>query len=113
MASTYVDKIAEQTERFAGYLHNNGPREMFTQLERFARRDPTLFLGSAFTLGLVAARFLKSSGHAGRESSFMGAQSSSTQDRMGRDGANATGSSGQPSRSGSTQRIIPREASRL
>jgi hypothetical protein len=60
--STYIEKIANQTERFARYVNSSDPRQMFAQLERFARRDPVLFLGGAFTLGLVTARFLKSSG---------------------------------------------------
>jgi hypothetical protein len=34
---------------------------MIQEVERFARRQPALFLGGAFTLGLIAARFLKSS----------------------------------------------------
>jgi hypothetical protein len=32
-------------------------------VEDFARRNPAVFLGGAFALGLVGARFIKSSGH--------------------------------------------------
>ena len=39
-------------------------------MEHFARRQPVLFVGGAFTLGLLAARFLKSSGQ--RSSSRQG-----------------------------------------
>jgi len=34
---------------------------MLYEIERYARRNPTAFIGGAFTLGLLAGRFLKSS----------------------------------------------------
>jgi hypothetical protein len=34
---------------------------MASDVKRFAQRQPALFLGGAFTAGLMAARFLKSS----------------------------------------------------
>ena len=34
---------------------------MVTQVEQYARRQPAIFLGGAFALGLLGARFLKSS----------------------------------------------------
>ena len=57
----YSDTLAKQIEKFSGYLENKDVREMLTDLERFARRNPAIFLGGAFALGLLAARFLKSS----------------------------------------------------
>jgi hypothetical protein len=60
--SSYVERIASQTEKVAQYLNSNSPQQMLAGVERFARRDPILFLGGSFTLGLLAARFLKSSG---------------------------------------------------
>jgi hypothetical protein len=36
--------------------------DLLREAEEFARRDPALFLGVAFTLGVLGARFLKSSG---------------------------------------------------
>lgn len=60
----YVDRAAEQLEQFAGYLGRRDLRELVRDAEQFARREPALFLGGAFTLGLFAARFLKSSGQA-------------------------------------------------
>jgi hypothetical protein len=35
---------------------------MVGEVERFARRQPTLFLGIAVAVGFLAVRFLKSSG---------------------------------------------------
>lgn len=57
-----ADQAANQVQRFAGYLKNHDVREIVGDVEDWARRDPMLALGGAFVLGLVAARFLKSSG---------------------------------------------------
>jgi hypothetical protein len=58
----YADKAAEQVERFSGYLRQKDVDQLIREAEGFARRQPTVFLGGAFALGLLAARFLKSSG---------------------------------------------------
>lgn len=58
----YADKAAEQVERFSGYLRQKDVDQLIREAEGFARRQPTAFLGGAFALGLLAARFLKSSG---------------------------------------------------
>lgn len=57
----YVDNIAGQVERVASYIQNRDVGQLVNEVERFARRQPVLFLSSAFTLGLLGARFLKSS----------------------------------------------------
>lgn len=56
----YMGKAGDQVERFASFLQNTDPKQMMTQTEAFARRQPALFLGGAFALGVIAARFLKS-----------------------------------------------------
>ena len=58
-ATQYLSKAGEQVQRFADYLQNTEPRELVANTESFARRQPALFLGSAFALGVLAARFLK------------------------------------------------------
>jgi len=60
----YVERAAGQVEHFAGYLSKRDIRGLAQDTEQFARREPALFLGGAFALGLFAARFLKSSGQA-------------------------------------------------
>ncbi len=50
---------AEQTERLAGYLRTTDSREIIGNVEQMARRQPLLFLGGAFALGLIASRFMK------------------------------------------------------
>ncbi len=57
----YVDRAAEQVERFSGFLQNRDVNQIVGDVERYARRNPTVFVGGAFALGLLAARFLKSS----------------------------------------------------
>jgi len=65
----YVDRAADQVENLSSYLNNRSVTELVGDVERFARREPTLFLGGAFLLGLVGARFLKSSGQSSQVSS--------------------------------------------
>jgi len=60
----YVDRAAEQLDQFTGYLQSRDMRQIVGDVEAFARREPALFLGGAFVLGLLGARFLKSSSQA-------------------------------------------------
>jgi hypothetical protein len=53
---------AEQAERLAAYMERTDATEMVHAVEDAARRQPLLFLGGAFALGLVAARILKAGG---------------------------------------------------
>jgi hypothetical protein len=50
---------ADQTEQFARYLHETDARQLIATVEDAARRQPLLFLGGAFLLGVAASRFLK------------------------------------------------------
>lgn len=56
----YADKAAERVEQFSGQLRGKDVQEIVRDVERYARRQPALFLGGAFVLGLLGARFLKS-----------------------------------------------------
>ncbi len=56
----YVASAANQVERFSDYLRSTNTRELVGGVERFARQQPALFVGGAFVLGLIGARFLKS-----------------------------------------------------
>jgi len=60
--SQFAESAAEMVERFSGYLREHEVEDMVGEVESFARRQPAVFLGTAFALGFVAARFLKSSG---------------------------------------------------
>lgn len=57
----FVDRAAQQVQRAADFLENTEVDEMIERVETMARRQPALFLGGAFLLGIVGARFLKSS----------------------------------------------------
>lgn len=61
MLSPYVEKAAEKLETASQFLRTANLKDIQGTLETFARRDPLLFLGGAFAVGVVAARFLKSS----------------------------------------------------
>jgi hypothetical protein len=58
----YVEQAADRLEQFSHYLGEHDLRELARDAEQFARREPALFLGGAFAIGMLAARFLKSSG---------------------------------------------------
>jgi len=57
----YVDKAAIQIDRFATRLRERDVQDIVHDAERFARARPAVFVGAAFTVGVLAARFLKSS----------------------------------------------------
>ena len=59
----YTDRVAEQVEKVSGYLEGKGLRDVLDDVSAFAKRQPGLFVGGALVAGLVAARFLRSSGH--------------------------------------------------
>ncbi|HYP42037.1 MAG TPA: hypothetical protein VEX13_16905 [Chloroflexia bacterium] len=68
----YADMAAERVEQFSNYLQSRDLREIVVEVEHFARRQPILFLAGAFTLGVLGARFLKSSGQQAQQGSFTG-----------------------------------------
>jgi hypothetical protein len=57
----YVEQTVDGIERFADRLKEKDVNELVGDAQRFARRNPAAFVGAAFGVGLVAARFLKSS----------------------------------------------------
>jgi len=57
----FIDTAAERVERLSGFLQGRDVQQIVGEVERYARRNPALFLGGAFALGLLGARFLKSS----------------------------------------------------
>jgi hypothetical protein len=57
----YVDEAAAQLERFSNALREKHVGELLDDAQRFARRNPALFIGGAFAVGLLSARFFKSS----------------------------------------------------
>jgi len=58
-----ADQAADQIERLADYVQSRNLGDLVREVERFARREPAIFLGASFAVGLLGGRFLKSSGH--------------------------------------------------
>jgi len=56
-----TDTVARQVAQVADYLSNKDARATRQDLENLARRQPGLMIGGALILGLIGARFLKSS----------------------------------------------------
>jgi len=59
-SSQYAQTAANKLEQVADYFNNRDLRAIGRDVENYARRNPAVFVGAAFALGLVAARFLKS-----------------------------------------------------
>jgi len=56
----YADTAAQKLEQVARYFERTDVKGMARDIEGFARRNPAIFLGGAFALGMLAARFIKS-----------------------------------------------------
>ena len=57
----YAESLAHQIDRAAGFLKDNDLDALTARLASIARSEPVLFVGGAFVLGILVARFLKSS----------------------------------------------------
>lgn len=62
VTAIYGNTIADKIEQVSKYVDKKDLGEMLSDAEKFAHRNPTLFVGGAFALGFLAARFLKSGG---------------------------------------------------
>jgi len=93
-----TETVARQVDQVANYLRNKDARAMRADLENLARRQPAIVLGGALVLGLIGARFLKSSRRDGR---IRGLQTSGPERRIG------NGSYNQFSEESETQRHMP------
>ena len=67
IAGPYVEKAASMLDRLSGSVRDASMSDAVRATERFARREPLLFLGGAFIAGILAARFLKSSERSGTD----------------------------------------------
>lgn len=60
-AANLVGQAADRLDRVARYLQDTELDDVVRKTETWARQNPALFVGSAFVVGLLGARFLKSS----------------------------------------------------
>jgi len=77
-AGPYVKKAADALEHISHSVRTASFGTIVEKTENFARRDPLLFIGGAFTLGLLAARFLKSSSGESQSQSSMSTTSTTS-----------------------------------
>lgn len=59
--ASYVGDLTHQVERSTGYLRNNDFGGMMRDMERLARNNTGVFLGSTFVAGMAMGRFLRAS----------------------------------------------------
>jgi hypothetical protein len=59
--SELTNTAARKIDSAANYFESHDLNAMYRDMESLARRNPALFLGGAFALGFLAARFFKSS----------------------------------------------------
>lgn len=57
----YVERAADQLDRFSDRLEDKDVGDLYRDAQAMARRRPMMFIGTAFAIGLVGARFFKSS----------------------------------------------------
>jgi len=68
----YIEQAADQIDQFSERLRNKDVSELVNDAQQLARKQPALFIGGAFALGLIGARFFKSSAQANGGSSRRG-----------------------------------------
>jgi hypothetical protein len=59
--ATYLDQAADQVEQIGSMLDNQEYGQLISTVQGFARRQPVLFFAAAVAVGVVGARFLRSS----------------------------------------------------
>jgi uncharacterized phage infection (PIP) family protein YhgE len=59
-AAHYIRQASDQVTGFADSLRQRDLRELASDVQDFARKQPTLFFGGAVILGFAALRFFKS-----------------------------------------------------
>jgi len=78
-----TETFARQVDQVATYLRNKDARAMRADVENLARRQPAIVVGGALMLGLIGARFLKSSQ---RDRRIRGSQTYGSEQRLGKGG---------------------------
>jgi len=63
-----IEQAADRIDGFSQYLREQDLQDMIDAAQNWARRNPVLFLGGSFVLGLVIARLVKSTSQAYNES---------------------------------------------
>jgi len=94
MLAGYVDRGAEQVERIGGHMRQRDAKELLAEVEWFARRQPMAFAAGSFALGMLAVRFLRSSGQQAQQGATPSGATSSTNSYANRSPGSSSGSQG-------------------
>jgi hypothetical protein len=94
-----ADTAADKADDLARYLRETDAREMISNVEDMARRQPLVFVGGAFVLGFVTARFIKAAGGSGDSNAQQSVGSGNGSGRM-RSGVTSLGTHSTTGRSG-------------
>jgi hypothetical protein len=82
----FASGAADQAEAIARYLRETDVRQLVGSVEDFARRQPLLYLGGAFLVGVAASRFIKAAApnpsHAGQQAGFRSGNGTGTGRRV-------------------------------
>jgi hypothetical protein len=83
----YAERAGREMQRFSDYLQRTDVHALMDRAEDVARRQPALFLGGMFALGVIGARFLRSSQRAQRPTYEQGSSAfnKATAERYGPD----------------------------
>jgi hypothetical protein len=96
IAADYSETAAQKLRSAADYFNSHDVETMYRDVEGLTRRNPAVFVGGAFALGFLAARFLKSTsprgnGGYGRSNEGLTSGSSTRMPRLNAGGtSNAT-----------------------
>ncbi|PWC33333.1 hypothetical protein [Azospirillum sp. TSO35-2] len=90
VVADYAVQAADRVERVADMLRDASLDDIVGEVEGFARRQPEVFIGAAFAVGFLAARFIKSSGERRMHRSTTALRSSRATGGYGARGGQAT-----------------------
>jgi hypothetical protein len=74
-----TDGVADRVEGIAGYLSSCSPEQLVADIRDLATREPIVFAGACFAMGLFAARVVKAATSSGGRSTSTAAATPSTE----------------------------------
>lgn len=86
-AAQYTETAAQQVEKVSTYLRERDMNQIVSEVEGFARREPALFVAGAFVLGLLGARFMRTSAPPGTTLATLPASNGASSASNGASGA--------------------------
>lgn len=86
-----AEQAADGVDKVAQFFDGKHVGDVFRDVERFARREPAIFIGAALAVGLIGGRFLKSSVRSQDQGDASGMASAQTQRNPQQPGSYASG----------------------